>query len=46
MAPMTTPTAHPAGADQALSIPGPAGMIEAAFDLAEGPAELPGRREG
>ena len=38
MSPMTTPTAHPAGADQALSIPGPAGMIEAAFDLAEGPA--------
>ena len=38
MAPMTTPTAHPAGADQALSIPGPAGMLEAAFDLAEGPA--------
>ena len=38
MSPMTTPTAHPAGADQALSIPGPAGMLEAAFDLAEGPA--------
>lgn len=38
MSPMTTPTAHPAGADQALSIPGPAGMLEAAFDLAEEPA--------
>ena len=38
MSPMTTPTAQPAGADQALSIPGPAGMLEAAFDLAEGPA--------
>lgn len=35
---MTTPTAQPAGADQSLSIPGPAGVLEAAFDLAEGPA--------
>ncbi len=38
MSPMTTPTAQPAGADHALAIPGPAGMLEAAFDLAEGPA--------
>lgn len=32
---MTEPAAQPAAADQALSIPGPAGRIEAAFDLPE-----------
>ena len=39
---MSQPTAQPAAADQPLSIPGPAGRIEAAYDLPEpGTAEQP-----
>ena len=39
---MSQPTAQPAAADQPLSIPGPAGRIEAAYDLPEpGTVEQP-----